>query len=133
VVSGQQAEIWSCAVVVRHYTELIAWQKAMDLVVEVYRSTESFPKTEAFGLTNQLRRAAVSIPSNIAEGQGRSSGKEFVHFLHIARGSLQELETQVLLAHRLGFLPDPSRADLMARTTEIARILNGLIRALSDH
>lgn len=86
---------------VRHYSDLIVWQKAMDLVVHVYEVTESFPQREVFGLTNQVRRAAVSIPSNIAEGQGRGTTKDFLHFLAIARGSLQEVETQLLLAYRL--------------------------------
>jgi four helix bundle protein len=114
---------------------LIAWQKAMDLVIEVYRATENFPKTELFGLANQMRRATVSIPSNISEGQGRSTTKDFIHFLYIARGSLQEVETQIILSQRLGFLSDRTRHDLIARSTEIARILNGLIRSLSsaDH
>ena len=86
---------------VHHYSDLIVWQKAMDLVVHVYEVTESFPQREVFGLTNQVRRAAVSIPSNIAEGQGRGTTKDFLHFLAIARGSLQEVETQLLLAYRL--------------------------------
>lgn len=116
---------------VLHYRELIVWQRSMDLVVEVYRRTDGFPKSEAFGLTNQMRRAAVSVPSNIAEGQGRSTAKDFAHFLHIARGSLHELETQACIAHRLGYLPDDAAADIAGRTAEVARILNGLIRSLS--
>lgn len=117
------------------YRDLIAWQKAMDLVAEVYRLTASFPKSEMFGLTNQLRRCAVSIPSNIAEGQGRSTTKDFVHFLHIARGSLQEVETQLAIAARLNFLPAADFQSSAGRTGELARILNGLIRSLasSDH
>jgi len=82
------------------YKELIAWRKAMDLVVEVYRVTRSFPGDELYGLTSQLRRAAVSVPSNIAEGQARYSRREFCHFLTIARGSLAEIETQVRIAAR---------------------------------
>ena len=89
---------------VQSYRELIVWQKAIDLVVAIYRITQSFPREEAFGLTSQLRRAAVSIPSNIAEGQGRRSAKEFQRFLDIARGSLQEVETQLLIANRLHYL-----------------------------
>jgi len=119
------------SVAVKHYSELIAWQKAMDVVVIVYRLSESFPKSEAFGLTSQMRRAAVSIPSNIADRQGCSTTKDFVHFLHIARGSLQELETQVLLANRLGSLPDLTQADFLSKSTEVSRILNGLIRSLN--
>ena len=120
---------------VQHCSDLIAWQKATDLVIEIYARTEPFPKSEIFGLTNQMRRASVSIPSNIAEGQGRSSKKDFIHFLHIARGSLQELETQIIIAFRLEFLPENSRAFLLSLTNELSKILNGLIRALSptDH
>jgi four helix bundle protein len=113
------------------YSDLIAWQKAMDLVVEAYLATEGFPQRETFGLTNQMRRAAVSLPSNIAEGQGRGSGKEFAHFLRIARGSLQELETQVLLAHRLRFLAAEVKDRLLAATCELSRILAGLIASIS--
>src|SRR5262245_27131090 len=91
---------------VRHYSELIAWQKAMDLVIQVYQLSEPFLQREMFGLTNQIRRAAVSIPSNVAEGQGRGTTKDFVHFLCVARGSLQELETQVLIAWRLNYLQE---------------------------
>ena len=117
---------------VKHYSELIVWQKAMDIVIEIYRATESFPKTEVFGLVNQMRRAAVSIPSNIAEGQGRSTTKDFVHFLHIARGSLQELETQTIIAHRLNYFNQTTRDQLVTRVTEIAKILYGLIRSLTS-
>ena len=88
---------------VKSYQDLIAWRRAMELVVEVYEMTKGFPKDERFGLTNQVRRAAVSVPSNIAEGQGRGVGAEFAHHLRIAQGSLQEVETQVMLGQRLGF------------------------------
>ena len=88
---------------VQHYRELIVWQKAIVLVKEVYRGTSDFPKTEIYALTNQIRRAAISIPSNIAEGQGRNSTREFLHFLSVAQGSLMELETQVTIAERLGY------------------------------
>jgi four helix bundle protein len=116
---------------VRHYSDLIVWQKAMDLVTELYRATEPFPQHEMFGLTNQLRRAAVSIPSNIAEGQGRGTTKDFLHFLYVARGSLQEAETQVLIASRLSYVGDACRDSLLARSTEVSRILNGLINSLA--
>jgi four helix bundle protein len=112
------------------YRDLIAWQKAMDLVVTVYQATEPYPNREMFGLTNQSRRAAVSVPSNIAEGQGRGSTKDYVHFLRIARGSLQELETQLILAQRLGFLPDSHLESLLAQSDEVSRIISGLIRSL---
>lgn len=117
---------------VQNYRELIAWQKAMDLVVRIYQITESFPKTETFGLTNQMRRAAVSIPSNIAEGQGRSTTKDFMHFLHIARGSLQELETQVIIAQRLEFITEAVHSELTTNICEIARILSGLLKSLAS-
>jgi four helix bundle protein len=90
----------------QNYQDLLAWQKAMDLVITVYRCTEALPQAELFGLTSQMRRSAVSIPSNIAEGKGRFSAKELVHFLLQARGSLLELETQLLIAYRLGYLPE---------------------------
>src|SRR3979411_1014515 len=88
---------------VRHYQELIVWQKAMDLVEEVYKVSRSFPREEIYGLTSQLRRAAVSIPSNVAEGQGRRTTTDFLRHLSIAYGSLLEVETQVLIATRLNY------------------------------
>ena len=116
---------------VKHFSELIVWQKAMDLVVDVYRHTESFPQREIFGITNQMRRAAVSIPTNIAEGQGRSTTDDFLRFLYIAKGSLQELETQITLSKRLRFLAEENHDALMTRLCEVARIQNGLITSLS--
>jgi four helix bundle protein len=88
-------------VAVQHYRELIVWQKAMNLVEAVYRMTDEFPKKEIYGLASQIQRAAVSVPSNIAEGQGRSSTREFLHFLSMAQGSLMEVETQITIAERL--------------------------------
>jgi four helix bundle protein len=85
-----------------HYKELVAWQKSMELVERVYRATQCFPRDEIYKLTNELRRAAVSIPSNIAEGQGRGTSAEFDRFLRIADGSRQEVETQLMIAERLG-------------------------------
>jgi four helix bundle protein len=92
----------------KSYRDLVAWQKAMDLVTAIYEATASFPKEELFGLTSQLRRAAVSIPSNIAEGQGRDGVAEFRHFLRQASGSLMELETQVMIAARLCYVSQDS-------------------------
>src|SRR5882762_5838834 len=89
---------------IRSHRDLIVWQKAMDLVVAVYRATETFPKAETYGLTSQIRRAVTSIPANIAEGQGRRLTKEFLYFLANARGSLWELDTHLEAATRLGFL-----------------------------
>jgi four helix bundle protein len=115
----------------RQYQELIAWQKAMDLVVRVYEVTEAFPPKELFALTNQLRRAAVSIPSNIAEGQGRQTTRDFLRYLSIARGSLQEVETQILIAFRLGYVKEPSQAQLIERISEVGRLVSGLYRSLA--
>jgi four helix bundle protein len=115
---------------VQSFRELIAWQKAMDLAVSVYKDTARYPRQEVYGLTSQTRRAAVSIPSNIAEGHARQSTKEFLHFLSIADGSLAEVETQVLLAERLGFLSSQSSDSLVAQIKEIGRIINGLSRSL---
>ena len=115
---------------VRNYKDLIAWQKAMDLVELIYQATEGFPQREVFELSNQARRAAVSVPSNIAEGQGRASTRDFLHFLSIARGSLQELETQILIAGRLLYLEDKMVRKLMDMSAEVAQILNGLRKSL---
>jgi four helix bundle protein len=114
----------------KNYRELVAWQKAMDLVTMVYDVTQHWPKTEVYGLTNQIRRAAVSIPSNIAEGQGRASTKEFLHHLSMARGSLLEVETQLLIAQRLGYTAPEAATQLLAGTAEAGRLLNGLYRSL---
>src|SRR5271157_1072670 len=108
----------------KSYRDLVAWQKAMDLVTAVYQITASFPKEELYGLTSQLRRAAVSVPSNIAEGQGRKSKPEFRHFLHNAAGSLMEVETQVTIATVLGYLRQDKEAELLSRTNELGRIIN---------
>ena len=112
------------------YKDLVAWQKAMDLVTATYRSTASFPKEEQFGLTSQLRRAAVSIPSNIAEGQGRLSEKEFRYFLGQARGSLMEVETQLQIAQNLGYLKAAQTTEVLKACAEVGRILNGLMASI---
>ena len=116
----------------KNYTDLIVWQKAMGFVEEVYKASARFPREELYGLTAQMRRAAVSIPSNIAEGQGRRSRREFRRFLRIAHGSLREVETQILLAERLHYLNANARIELMRITSEIGRLLNGLARSLSQ-
>jgi four helix bundle protein len=103
----------------------------MDLVTAVYRSTARFPKDELFGLTSQVRRAVVSIPSNIAEGQGRLSEKEFRYFLGQARGSLMEVETQVQIGENLGYMPQEETRRLLQSCAEVGRILNGLISSIS--
>jgi four helix bundle protein len=113
-------------VVARHYKDLIAWQKAMALVSVLYDATELFPKRETYSLTDQMRRAAVSVPSNIAEGQAHYSDREFRYCLRRSRGSLAELETQVLIAKQRTYLSDSQAAELLKRTDEVSRILSGL-------
>src|SRR6266496_901937 len=108
------------------HRDLQVWQKAMQCVTDIYRETAVFPRSEVYGLTNQVRRAAVSVPSNIAEGCGRSSKKEFAQFLSHARGSLLEVETQLEIAKNLGYLSDKSASELLSKTNEIGRMLNGL-------
>ena len=115
---------------VQTYRELIAWQKAMDFTADVYRITRQFPKEELYGVTSQLRRAAVSVPSNIAEGQGRGTTGEFRQFLGHARGSLLETETQILLSERLGYLEHQATENLLKQAAEVGRILNGLLGSL---
>jgi four helix bundle protein len=119
--------------IARKYSDLVAWQKAMDLVSAVYLATSNFPKTEIYGLTSQLRRAAVSVPSNVAEGYGRSGRREFAHALSIALGSLAEVETQILIAERLGYLAPESRVSMVELSAEIGRIIVGLMNSMERH
>jgi len=112
------------------YRDLIAWQKAMDLVTEVYEVTRTFPREELYGLTSQLRRAAVSIPSNIAEGQARYSHAEFHHFLRNAKGSLAEMETQIQIACNLKYVDQEKAEALLRATAELGRILNALLESV---
>ena len=112
------------------YRDLIAWQKAMDLVMDIYRTTAAFPRDELYGLANQLRRAAVCIPANIAEGQARYSPSEFHSFLGRARGSLVEVETEILIARNLGYLSAEAGQQLLDKASELGRILNGLAGAV---
>lgn len=114
------------------YQNLIVWQKAIELSFQIYKLTENFPKNEQFGLTSQMRRSAVSIPSNIAEGRLRGSTKEFRRFLLIAFGSGGELETQLLLALRLGFIEekDTRYTESKVLLSETMKILNALIKKL---
>ena len=112
------------------YRDLKAWQSAMDLIIEIYQATQSFPNEERYGLTAQIRRATVSVASNIAEGKGRASDKEVVHFLTNSRGSLFEVETQILIATRLGYLAESQGSELLGRAGEAGRLLNGLIKSL---
>ncbi len=112
------------------YKDLIVWQKAKALAGDIYRATESFPKQETYGLTSQLRRASVSVASNIAEGQGRLTKGEFQQFLGHSRGSLLELETQLAIAVDLYYLSAVELTRLEAKTAEVSRLLNGLIESL---
>lgn len=115
-----------------HYKDLIAWQKAMDLVNAVYDARDTFPRREIYSLTDQLRRAAVSIPSNIAEGQAHYSNREFLHFLRHSRGSLAEVETQILIAQRRNYLSESQTVDILKRADEGGRVLSGLINSLKE-
>jgi len=117
---------------IRSYRDLVVWQKAFDLVAEVYRYTQQFPKEEMYGLVSQLRRAAVSVPSNIAEGHARVSTGEFRQFLGHAQGSLVEIETQILIAERLNLLDSNVTSNLLRRTDEIGKMLDGRWRSLAE-
>ncbi len=110
---------------------MIVWQKAMDLVVAVYHACKSYPKDETYGLISQTRRAAASIPANIAEGQGRRLAKEFDQFLGHARGSLLELDTHLELAVRLEYMNPAQHSDLHQQLDEVGRLLNGLMRSIN--
>ena len=112
----------------RPHEKLDVWKKAIDFVVEVYRATEDWPKEEKFGLTAQVRRASVSVPANISEGAARSSNKEFAYFLSNAQGSASEVETELLIAYRLGYLSEAKLSSLRARHDDIGRMLIGLTR-----
>ena len=112
------------------YKELVVWQKSMVLVKEIYSLSESFPEYERFGLTNQIRKSSISIPSNIAEGWGRLSRKNYIQFLRISRGSLFELETQILIAIELNYINDNKISQNLI--TEISKMLNSLIKKLEE-
>ena len=114
------------------FEDMNAWKQAMELVYDVYLVTSKFPKSETYGLAIQMRRAAVSIPSNIAEGKGRSTGKDFAHFLHQARGSLHELQTQILIAVRLEYMQPDVKDRLLEQTRVVGRLLHGLLSFAND-
>ena len=113
---------------IRGHKDLDVWKRSLDFVTTIYKLTQLFPREEIYGLTNQMRRAAVSVPSNIAEGAARASGKEFIQYLHIALGSLSELETQLLIANNLGYIDKVN--DLIKETEILRKLLNGLIYSL---
>jgi four helix bundle protein len=115
---------------IHSYRDLEVWRRGIDLVERVYKLTQSFPPEEKYGLTSQLRRAAVAISSNIAEGWGRDSTKDYVHFVRIARSSLLEIETQLIIAHRLGYLNEDALKALLQETEAESKMLLSLIRSL---
>ncbi|MGD9613018.1 MAG: four helix bundle protein [Kiritimatiellia bacterium] len=114
----------------RDYKNILAWQKADDLTVAVYDATKTFPKDEVYSLTSQLRRAAYSIPANIAEGASRNSLKDYLHFLYIARGSASEVAYFIHLSMRLGYFKADADAQMSAQADEMSRVLTGLIRSV---
>ena len=114
------------------FRELVAWQKSVDLAVKMYRICETFPKREQFGLAQQMRSAAVSVSSNLAEGCGRGTAPDYRRFLLHARGSTYELETQIEIAKRVGLIADADASTLVADTNEVERLLNGMIRRLNS-
>jgi four helix bundle protein len=114
----------------RDYCDLVVWQKAMSLVESVYKITSGFPRQESYGLTAQMRRSAFSVPSNIAEGEGRGARKDFLRFLSFASGSLKELETQILIAQRLCLTDSEAVTRFLAQSSEVGRLLTGLKKNL---
>ena len=118
---------------IRTHKDLLVWQKSIDFVVEIYEITKSFPKSELFALTNQIRRCVTSIPANIAEGSGRKGHKEFIQFLHIALGSSTELETFLIISKRLNYIDENIFEKLNEQLTEIIRMLTGLIKSINKN
>ena len=115
----------------RPHNNLDVWKRAVDFSVEIYRLTETFPKEERFGLTSQIRRASVSIAANIAEGAGRKSNKDFIRFLSMAQGSASEVETEVLIACRLGYVSEPAFTETSVKLDDIGRMITGLCNYLA--
>lgn len=118
--------------VLKGYHELIVWQKSVDIVENIYKITHEFPKDELYSLTSQIRRSAVSIPSNIAEGQARKATKEFLNFISIAQGSRAELETQIIIANRLKYVDDQKTEQLLSDLAEVAKMLHSLSTKLKS-
>jgi len=116
----------------RPHHKLDAWSKAIDLVVDTYKATEIFPKEERYGLTSQIRRASVSIPANIAEGAGRYSSREFAHFLSNAQGSASELETELIISNRLGYLDESVYSNLIIPLDSVGRLITGLSKHIRE-
>lgn len=116
---------------IESYKDLIVWQKSVNLVTLVYRETKRFPRDEIFGFTSQMRRSALSIPSNIAEGRQRKTAKDFIQFLRISLGSCAELETQMIIARNLGYLDESNVTKINSEIIEIMKIINSIIRKLA--
>lgn len=116
----------------RTHKDLDVWKLSIDFVTEIYTITKGFPKEEQFGLTNQIRRAAVSVPSNIAEGAGRKSDKEFLQFLYISLGSVQEIDTQILISLNLNYLTKSEYEILLIKLDQISKMLSGLIKSFKE-
>ncbi|NKC23104.1 four helix bundle protein [Ochrobactrum oryzae] len=117
---------------VNSYRDLLVWQQAMEMVTSIYKVTDCWPKEEIYGLTSQVRRAAVSVPANIAEGFGRENRGSYQQFLRIAQGSLKEMETHLLIAERLGFMQSETINSMLVKSESIGKLLRLLIRKLSD-
>jgi four helix bundle protein len=130
--NGGSGELNPAKGAVSSYRELHVWQQAMDLAESCYRSTRTFPRDELYGAVAQIRRAAASIPANIAEGNGRENRGEYIQFLRIAQGSLKELETHVLLAQRVGLAPRDSAEPLLDKCEAVGKMLRALIRSLQS-
>ncbi len=116
---------------IRSYRDLLVWQKSIDLVVDCYRATEPFPRTETYGLVSQVRRAATAIPANIAEGHGRDHLGDYLRHVSIAKGSLTELETHLIISERLSFVSKERLQELLERTAEVGRMLEGLSKGFA--
>ena len=118
---------------VKSYKDLLIWQKGIDIVINLYQLVEDFPKEEVYALSSQLKRASVSIPSNIAEGYGRNSTQSYIHFVSISRGSLFELETQLIIAKKLNFVKNESLlSELMNQITEESKMINSFLSKLES-
>ncbi len=117
---------------IKTFRDLIVWQKAIELVILIYRITKTFPEDERFGLVSQIRRASISIPSNIAEGYGRNHTNDYLRFLQIAVGSVYELQTQLIISHNLGYLSKELFKETEEKTREVERILIGLIKKIKQ-
>jgi four helix bundle protein len=124
---------WRENMTAKNYRDLIVWQRAFQFALEIYKATSHFPSEEKYGLIAQLRKAGVSVPSNIAEGEGRNSRAEFRRFLLIAHGSLREVETQILMADALKYLKRDDTANLTSMASEVGRLINGMCRSLREN